>query len=287
MVRVLFAFILCSFLTLDAAAQASRVQIGDGRVVVDGRAVDPASLPHSFDATGIKADILLQPETRAFLAIDGRMFAVDAEGIHEVSLTEAGQLPEPGRQARPPVVRVASDRGDANNIDFIMERADVLHQRARELQQLTLELQQTRAQSSQLFEMIESIQRSAAETEEVARTLPHIHTQRYMREMQEHNAELYERLVREQVLERETLELSQRIRDTADAGDREALTERLRGRLDEIFEMKQENRRQEIAELERRLASLQRRLEKRERHRDYIIQRRLNELIGGETEGRQ
>lgn len=279
--------LIVSLMSVDASAQVHRIEVGEGRVLIDGKALSSSALPASFDADAVRASFLLESTARVYLRSDGFLYEVSAEGIREVGRTDQmiALGGPPASEGGIPVRRVSDDPSADNRADISMiEQAEVLRERARELQRLSFELQESRMQSNQLFDMIESIHRSAAETERVARSLPHIQAQRYMHEMRERNTELYERLVHEQSLDRETLELSSRIRELNDGSQRTDLVNRLRALLVESLQMKQDNRRQEIGELEERLSSLQRRHERRERHFDHIVNRRLNELIGIDDE---
>lgn len=272
-----------------AHAQVHRIEVKDGRVSVDGRELSADVLPPSFEMKGTEAQFILEEGASAFMNLNGRLYRFSVDGVEEIAdAAQSIYRPAGDERAAIPVRAASESRADGDGsrpeMTMIVEQAEVLRERARELQRLSIELQQTRMQSNQLFDMIESIQRSAAETEQVARSLPHLQAQRYMQEMRERNTELYEQLVREQSLERETLDLSQRIRGLSEGAERDELVARLRHRLEQIFEMKQQNRRREIAELEERLSSLQHRLEKRERYHDYIINKRLNELIGSDEE---
>lgn len=281
------AVLLLAVTVSDTRAQVHRVEVTGGQVVVDGKPLHGSAVAPSFDAGRLQASFVLEGNDHAYLHIGQTLYRVSAEGVQEVGPAERLHHAENARQEGRAVVRFAAEERPVSRqaeVSMIAEQAEVLRERARELQRMTFDLQQTRMQSNQLFDMIESIQRSAAETEQVARSLPHLQAQRYMQEMRERNTELYERLVREQSLERETLDLSQQIRTLSEGAERDQLIERLRSRLEEIFGMKQDNRRQEIAELEERLSSLQRRLEKRERYFEYIVDRRLKELIGDEDE---
>lgn len=287
---ILFYALLLPILVLsfEVQAQDQRVEISDGRVTVDGRLLPATMLPEQ-DLTGVEASIRLPESGSILLQLEGRTYRIDANGLHEV--TRGGDAHDSRASGAPSAVvavqdaaiasaAVASGRPDAV---VISRQADQLRARARELQKLTVEMQQNSVQSTELFRMIESIQQSAAETEQVARALPHLHAERYLQEVRENNSELYERLVREQALEHETLQLSVEIRNLAEGSDRHALVERLRSRLDDIFQMKQDNRRREINGIEERLESLRHRHEKRERYRERIIEKRLKELAGEVT----
>lgn len=257
-----------------AAAQDKLVEIRAGHVVVDGEILPPEAAPRGLDLTDVQLRIELSDHVPVFIMIDGRLLQVNEDGLHDVedySVRNASEVflgdgdPEP----HPSSV-------------LVRRQANVLRSRAEELQRLTLQLQDLQVQSPVMYEMIENLLQSASETEEMARRLPHMYQQRYLEEVREHNEELYDRLMREQALESNSIVLSQRIREMEEGPERSALVDSLRGHLNEIFAIKHENRRQEIADLEQRVERLQRGLEKRERYHNEIVERRLNHLIGAE-----
>jgi hypothetical protein len=103
--------------------------------------------------------------------------------------------------------------------------------------------------------------------------------QLYFQDVQREDDALYRRLVNEFDLENETLQRAQRIRGMSPGSERDREIEELRKRLELIFELKQENRRMEIEQLEEQLGELQRRLAEREELKKRIIDQRLRELI--------
>jgi hypothetical protein len=103
--------------------------------------------------------------------------------------------------------------------------------------------------------------------------------QAYMQGLSERDRALYERLVREREMEAEAVRLARALRQ-ADAAEQASLREQLREKLDAMFELKQENRREEIRQVEEVLRALQQRLQEREAMRDEIIQHRMRELTG-------
>jgi hypothetical protein len=106
----------------------------------------------------------------------------------------------------------------------------------------------------------------------------------YLNDVQKANRELYERLVRERTMEQRAQDLARVIRMLPDGSDeRQAKVDTLRSLLNNIFDLKQENRRQEIERLQREIQELQRRLQKRRDMRDRMIEHRLGELLGRET----
>jgi hypothetical protein len=103
----------------------------------------------------------------------------------------------------------------------------------------------------------------------------------YLNDVQKANRTLYERLVRERTMEQKAQNLAHVIRMMPEgSAERQARTDSLRTLLNNIFELKQENRRREIDRLEREIQELQRSLQKRRQMRERMIQYRLNELTG-------
>ncbi|MEM1042153.1 MAG: hypothetical protein AAGI91_05935 [Bacteroidota bacterium] len=114
----------------------------------------------------------------------------------------------------------------------------------------------------------ETLGQSAAEQAERA----------YLRELSERDGALYERLVREREMEGEALRLARQLRQNP--ANAAALRAQLREKLDAMFELKQENRREEIRQVEDVLEALRQQLRKREAMRDQVIQHRMGELTG-------
>lgn len=104
--------------------------------------------------------------------------------------------------------------------------------------------------------------------------------QAYMQGLSERDRALYERLVREREMETEAFLLAQQIRQNPRDALYPALQNQLRDKLDAMFELKQENRREEIQQVEEVLQALRQRLQEREAMREAIIQHRMRELTG-------
>lgn len=91
----------------------------------------------------------------------------------------------------------------------------------------------------------------------------------------------------EKQLDLESRRIASEIAQLASEDLRRELERDLRSHLDEAFELRQENRRKEIRELESRLNELQERLERREELRERIIEERVEFLLrehGAESE---
>jgi hypothetical protein len=281
---VLFVFVALglSLGVSSLAAQNHTIEIRDGRVFVDGRAVEVNS-ESDLSLNGLNAQVRVPANTSLVFEVDGNLYRISSAGVEELDrplfptrIYRMSAAPDETGMERRDISREAS---------FIVQQAEELRARAGEMERIGVQLQTARVPDGQLFEMIESLRRSAIEAEQVAQALPHYRTQSYLSEVRSQNVELYERLVREQRLEEESLRLSETIRALPAGTERNARVAELRDRLEQIFQIKQENRQHEIEELEARLNSLQQRLEKRDRYHDYIIERRLNQLIGSENDG--
>jgi hypothetical protein len=273
----ILSLIACCLVVGIAGAQTHTIEITTGRVYVDGALVQDSM---STALGMLEARFTIPESADLLLEIDGRLVKISAAGIEELRrpLFVAGGRSNVDRS------RAGDDGGVAAEAYFITAQAEELRARAREMERIGVQLQASRVPDQELFQLIEMLRQSAVAAEQVATALPHFRAQGYLSDVREQNEELYQLLLREQYLENESLRLSAEIRVLSGA-EREARVGELRERLEEIFQMKQDNRKREIEELESRLSSMQRRLEKRARYHDYIIERRLNELIGSEDRG--
>lgn len=104
--------------------------------------------------------------------------------------------------------------------------------------------------------------------------------QQYLSEVQKANRELYERLVRERTMEQQAQDLARVARLLPeDSDERRAKEDSLRALLNNIFDLKQENRRREIERLQREIQKLQQSLQKRREMREAMIDHRLDQLL--------
>jgi len=126
---------------------------------------------------------------------------------------------------------------------------------------------------------------SARPTEARGQSKTAENTQRqYLSDVQKANRQLYERLIRERTMEKEAQDLARVVRMLPeDSDERRGKVDSLRALLNEIFDLKQENRRREIERLQRQIQEVQQSLQERRRMRDRMIEQRLNQLLGVET----
>ncbi len=101
----------------------------------------------------------------------------------------------------------------------------------------------------------------------------------YLTSVRDAGGELFELLRHEWREEAEAAELARKIRRLERGADREEAIEALRRKLEEIFSMKQENRRMEIKHLEMELERMEERLRERSEAKDRLIDARLDELL--------
>ena len=84
-----------------------------------------------------------------------------------------------------------------------------------------------------------------------------------------------------QVLERQTRRLIEGLRQSPEAGAAQAKGKAL-ANLSELFDLREEDRRDEISHLEKRIADLKDSVKDRRSHKDEILKRRMAELLRGD-----
>jgi hypothetical protein len=294
---------LALFLLLGAGArqvlgqQRHSLAIQDGHVYIDGAQVPQDELPASLDVQNVTASLSFTGTGTPVLELNGLLYALEgkrlvevgqgkrADGVQVYFRDEAAAARAPGAFAG---VRQDADMLERANEAALYvldpaEQGSAVTQRAKELQQYLVELEQLGAAmegSEHVDDLVSQVRFKAEQAALAAQELPHIETQTYFQDIQRQDQELYERLVRERQRETETRRLAAEVRRLPEGEERAARIDALRSTLREIFELKQENRRREMQQLEGQLESLQERLRERERLRDRIIEERLKQLIG-------
>jgi len=102
----------------------------------------------------------------------------------------------------------------------------------------------------------------------------------YLTNVRDTSGELFELLQHESRKEAEAVEMARRIGTLAQGDERDAAIKELEETLEEIFLMKQENRRMEIQHLEMQLDRMEEQIRERSRAKHRLIDARLNELLG-------
>ena len=258
---VLLLAALAAGLVPSASAQPLRtLTIQDGAVTLDGERLPDEALPDSLDLSGIRDTYHFSDDGAPITELDGRFYTVEGEKLVEVDpdTVSASRGPSVSMSFRSaPGVSASAFRSRSLAVGGISSQA--LAPSALSARRLTTP--------------------SAIGTGWLAR--PQTEAQRYLIDMQRENEQLHKRLMQERAMEAQSQTLAAHIRALPeDSPEREALTDDLRQKLEEIFSMKEENRRRETEQLEKELSKLRDQLRKRERNREEIIDRRLKELIG-------
>ncbi|GEM_PF-4940207 len=95
-------------------------------------------------------------------------------------------------------------------------------------------------------------------------------------DLKQRDPEQYAKRCKIRDLERATFELAEKVR----RGGAEASRKELGERLEELFDLREEQRQQELADLKRRVEELERILQKRRENRQAIVEKRMRELLG-------
>ena len=102
----------------------------------------------------------------------------------------------------------------------------------------------------------------------------------YLRELAERDRALYERMQNERALERHVDDLAQRVRRAPVGPERAQLRETLRGRLSDLFGLKQQIRREEVSRAQAELDTVRGLLDERDAQHHAIVDERLRGLCG-------
>ncbi|MBI2933068.1 MAG: hypothetical protein HYY16_15600 [Planctomycetes bacterium] len=104
-----------------------------------------------------------------------------------------------------------------------------------------------------------------------------------LREMRQRHPDEFERRQKIAAAEREAWDLADRFRK-AEGEERGRLKEQLAGALSKVFDMREEARGRELAELEGRVMELRETLAKRRENKAKIVEKRAQEMLGEEYE---
>jgi hypothetical protein len=273
----LLAWMLAGLLLPARAQPTHAFTIKEGKVYIDGRELAKDELPASLNLEGMTAELKFTGDTQPVLELGGVLYKIDAEGLVEVDPEEA----EASGMAvffMPEATFDFNVTADAPFEDVRQQYVVALNSRAEQLKALSYELQTRHEQEA--AQIMQQAHLQAEEAARMAGALPRIERESYLREVRKNDRELFEQLMREKKMELETHRLAARIQTTPEGEARDALIEELRTKLTEIFELKQANRRREIAQLERQLDDLRKRMNEREQMRKRIIELRLKDLLG-------
>lgn len=256
--------------------------IRDGKVWIDNQEVPAERLPSSLRVEDVQISYNWVGHDTPQLTINNVLYALE-----DGTLRELANLHEEGGGVMVFFRDGSYAPYDNKEAAFAENRA----QSANSVAQLQSSARALRAYSDELAELSEAegtgqnayvlrqVRDKAQEAAEVAQAMPRLEVQSYLAGVQQQNEALYDLLVQEWQMEAETNALALQIRRMTPGTNQQQLVEELRQKLNIIFELKQENRRREIRQLEAAISDLQSRLKKREAYRTQMVEQRLQELI--------
>lgn len=273
LVQLIALFLLVAGMGHTVQAQVSHtLTVREGQVYLDGKRLSTEALPPTLDLEGVSAQLTFTGESVPVIELGGSLFAIENGALRLVEVEEErandGVAVFFREQPAPPVWERRHDGVGISAAGFPRVQAYEARTRA--------------ADNQQKMELIERARLQAEEAERVVEVMPRLEMQSYLSDIQAQNQVLYQRLVREWQLEAQVQNRALELRGLSKEEMQPHLAE-MRTLLDAIFELKQENRRHEMVQLEKQLTELRQRLEKREAQREYLIERRLQELLGVDT----
>jgi hypothetical protein len=266
--------------TPSSAQDHHTLRIQNGSVFVDGERVAPEDLPESLRADDLQlhfeftgADARFHLNGRQYGLKEGHVieYPVEDDGLVVFFKDEEGRVVElPRSQGAPRRIRLDGTFGTY---------LQVLDEHADQFERIGAQLAQRRAEG-QYVVAADQLREEAEQAAIMVRAFPRLEVHTYLEGLQGRDKSLYDQLIREQQMEVASGQLAMQIFAAPDAQTRRSLSDTLRDQLEAVFELKQQNRRDEIEQLELQLNELREQLAARERNRDTIISKRLEALVG-------
>ncbi len=283
--------VLVTLFALPAWAQPTyTLVISDGEVRVNDNIIAPDNLPESLELRGLEGIFSFSGYTAPIIQLGDHYYQIEADALRlvddqisdgvRVYFRNDGQNQPPGlRRYEPGSPYLAFLSGDSlRELAPARQFAALMEDQANQLSQLSEQVLARDIAGNEA--LAQDLMIRAEQANLVAQELPSLELKSYLADVEQRDQVLYQRLIREQRMEYETRRLANRIRIMRPSQERDALIAELEEMLDEIFEIKQQNRRDEIAQLEVQLNELNRLLREREAMRNRIISRRAKELVG-------
>ena len=286
---ILFAFLLVSA-TGNAVAQAplklqQQVTIENGKVIVNGKQVEAGHLPRSLQQIDKSTSLRFWGNDYTLFEISGVVYSVqngtlierDPNTLHRNNVsvyfeTEKSDVPVRvfgvAPDSRTYIVR--SSKPMENYVAAMNEKAKEFN---------TIRFKLDAIQEPQTAEIATQLKLGAENAARIVESFPKVQFEAYLNEIQDADNTLYNTLMREQQMELDTHRLAMKIREASTRTEQEQIAKELRTALNEIFSLKQNNRKMEIQQLSQKLEDLQKRLKEREALRDDIIENRVRELL--------
>jgi len=290
LILILLAGGLLSNGSNDSFAQVSqKVKIEKGKVFVNGTKQADEKLPVALRTLPSTSNFSFVSSDGTFLKLAGHYYKVDSDRLMEVdgkkidpdkivfiySTGEKGILHQLTGDAQgvPGPYRVQS--GDRNVT--IAKYMASMNEKAEEFDNIRFKIDALHAPET--AELALELKVGAENVARMAESFPKVQFEAYLADIQDADNMLYVRLVKEQEMEMETHHLAMKIQAAKTRAEQEKYTAQLRESLNQIFQLKQENRQKEIEQLTAKLNDLEKRMKERESLKKDIVENRIKELL--------
>ncbi len=295
--------------TADSSGQTIGFWVKDGMVAINGKLIPAEKLPDGLDIRGADFMVTSKGRRKFKIQIEGEHYEVTKDGI--AGSSGQGHIHFTVRRSGPALFQqwtLTNNRGglaqfgapphygmeklfeEANHlylaiapaqtaeVEAITEVTEALEEQVAKVSGMTKNSldDTTRAAMHEVFEVMSGVVSSIPDYIRMAEA------RKYLSDLVEADRELYAQVSNEWRLEQQAALLARYIRVLPDGTDRNAKINELEQLLNEIFELKQENRRREIAQLKSKLDELEKQWREREAALERLIEARLGELLESE-----
>lgn len=267
-------------------AQSNSIRIENGVVYVNGNRQAPERLPASLEFEGLTASLSFSGDTHfrlgenAYRIVEGRLVETEPSEDDFVIFLGRGDGLLWARDATGARGFFPAPEHGAFKAHVADGSVFTLKPFGQYYEVLDAQLQELHRVADQENAAIGlRLKQEAQETARIVRAFPQVELQSYLLELQNRNEPLYDGILKEHLMDMETQRLASRILATQNRRQQAELRDELHDRLEEIFELKQANRRAEIDQLDARLRELRSQVDARQRNREEIIERRIQELL--------
>ena len=229
-----------------AFAQIYTLTIQDGRVLINGKQVDENDVPSSLNIENLYLSLSFSGSMTPTFELNGRYYTLENQSLREVRQSD---FPDDETTV---VFRNTPTQAPAG-----VDRSRSYVDDGRYADQVLYQSQASASTSPDYNALMEQ----------------------YVMELSQLDQSLYMQLINELELEKETQEIAIKARRLPPGDERDQHIEQLRRLLNEAFDLKQDNRRREIKQLEQQLVALQQRLKDREAMKKKIIDHRIDVLV--------
>ncbi len=266
--------LLILFFVGSAQSQSIRVEHIEGQLSVNGEPIRSNALPEELDLG--KAEFSLQSSGTFPMRVEvnGTSFEIWQDRVTKAKM----RGPVSFKLVIDPNESYATIESGEPDVNDLMEMVS---------QHMTGVVSAVPAMKNDLRNMIETIQDSYGEivspsygmASSLQGATRMLELSSYLTNVQNAGGDLFELLKREWHMEVKVGKMARRIRTLEDGEERDDAIEQLREKLEDIFLMKQENRRMEIQHLEIELERMEKRLKERSKAMDRLIDARVDELL--------